>query len=518
MGAVNNAGMSEIIPVLELGKARAKEAFLAGSGRVINPSRNADTRQVRYRMGRHRGKTPDQVDSEFERLWGSVNPKVREKYAKMAGPQTSSGYGAKVEKPEMKKVPLAPVPRPEAKPDAAKVPTVDDLTKVDHSALTPDGMRHSIGDGAASAPVSLPKMPDAVTGTPEEWKAYNDQMAKLNPSTPFLKTPMGKLVAPIVDPDTIHNTDSAGNRIDKPGSVKPTAATPVATVEKPGAFAGAKRRGGASPSAQQGRISSGASPSAPPAVRDAAADVADKPWQNVAGQPAQTPVPRPMPDQKTSSVTPAERARPTMSETPAGMELVGMKGGVPQYESIGSVYGESPRKADAPPLGNVGPVRAERTANDIRADYQNRNQTPANRAGADNAMRSQGMVIPATPQTPVTRGPASQPAPAYQSPTEKGGAFSRERYAKTAAAQQEGWDKKAIRDGTASQATKDKWSDYSKEREAGVAMDKEINKGKPYGGAAPVVGGVGSTPNSKVVGIRPGSAFPIRKPRFAMAR
>jgi hypothetical protein len=264
----------------------------------------------------------------------------------------------------------------------------------------------------------------------------------------------------------IHGRGFKPNDAPVTAAATPAVASPAPVIEKPGAFAGAQRRGGTSPSGQQGRISSGASPSAPPAVRNEAANVADKPWP---GQGAQTPVPRPMLDQQTPSVTTAERARPAMGATPAGMELVGMKSGVPQYAPVGEVYGQSPRAADAAPAGGVGPVRPEVTTNDIRANYQNRMQTPAMKVGADNAMRSMGVNVPRVPVErpgqPVMRAPV-----AYQSPTEKGGAFSREAYARTAAAQQEGWDKKAIREGRASEATRQKWADYTAQRERDTKM------------------------------------------------
>jgi hypothetical protein len=88
---------------------------------------------------------------------------------------------------------------------------------------------------------------------------------------------------------------------------------------------------------------------------------------------------------------------------------------------------------------------------------------------ADNAMRAQGMVIPAAPMQrpgqPAQPGPASRVRP-YQDPTEAGGAFSREAYAKTAAAQQTGIERQAIREGRASEATRAKHEEYVSDMEA----------------------------------------------------
>jgi hypothetical protein len=199
------------------------------------------------------------------------------------------------------------------------------------------------------------------------------------------------------------------------------------------------------------------------------------------------------------------------------MELVGMKGGVPQYETMGKVYGESPRDAAIPaynPLTNQSPVpspasamqgRTElpaRSAQEIRDSFQT-GSTAA-------AVRQQGAPRPESrfrrPGAPAGPGPASQPATAYKSPTEGKGAFSRERYAKTAEVQQSGWEQKAIREGRASDATKAKHKQYAADWDAGRKMDAEIAKGQSYGGEAPKVGGPGFHKGSKVVSIRPGGS------------
>jgi hypothetical protein len=198
-----------------------------------------------------------------------------------------------------------------------------------------------------------------------------------------------------------------------------------------------------------------------------------------------------------------------------------MKGGVPQYETIGKVYGQSPRAEAATipaynPLPNQSPVPSPALAMQGRTDVK----LPARSAqeirdsfqtGSTAAtVRQQGAPRPESrfrrPGAPAGPGPASQPATAYKSPTEAGGAFSRERYAKTAEVQQSGWEQKAIREGRASDATKAKHKDYAAKWDAGRKMDAEIAKGQSYGGEVPKVGGPGFHKGSKVVSIRPGGS------------
>ena len=398
--------MSEIIPVLELGKAKAKEAFLAGSGRVINPSRYANTRQVRYRMGRHRGKTPDQVDSEFERLWGSVSPAIRAKYAKMAGPQTSSGYGAKVEKPVARPVAAPRVPAA----DPVAIGTPEERARV--AAMMQDGEGFAtagLGNDVAIQAMLLlrqqsKKAIQAAVATAGLGNDVAIQAAVAAAKQSKKKTADEQSAARAAEIEAARTQPRAGSA-EPPSTVGGKSPAPV--IEKPGAFAGA---------------------------------------------------------------------------TPTGMELVGMKSGVPQYAPVGEVYGQSPRAADSSPAGGVGPVRPEVTTDQIRADYQDRMQKTV--------PRPYDQYGP-TRQPPVPRGPASQPAPTYQSPTEKGGAFSRDAYARTAAAQQTGFEQKAIREGKASEETRAKHADYVAKMEADRKM---------FPAAKPV------------------STFPASKPRFAMAR
>ena len=84
--------------------------------------------------------------------------------------------------------------------------------------------------------------------------------------------------------------------------------------------------------------------------------------------------------------------------SPAGMELVGMKGGKPVYESMDSVYGPAEKPAAEefrPPMLQTPPMLQAQPATDDqrRADYQARMQQPK--------------IAAARPA--FVRGPASQP-------------------------------------------------------------------------------------------------------------
>jgi hypothetical protein len=124
-----------------------------------------------------------------------------------------------------------------------------------------------------------------------------------------------------------------------------------------------------------------------------------------------------------------------------------MSGGRPTYSSADSLYGEAKpsipntiatTSATADP---AKPVMVQgQSIEQRRADYQTRqNNTPGQNDAANNALRTMGITpTRESTQTPVPRGPASQPEPKYQSPIAKGGAFSDEAYASTSAAQARG--------------------------------------------------------------------------------
>jgi hypothetical protein len=171
---------------------------------------------------------------------------------------------------------------------------------------------------------------------------------------------------------------------------------PAATGRPSGGYpVGRGRVGGVSASGQQGRISTGASPSAPVAVRnEVAANAGVKPVMpdQVAAAPAAAPqvaatkpalVPAgeaKYPGQRVDGLSRQSSldARMAVYAPKEGEELVGMKGGIPQY---------APKSA---------PVAA----------------TPRDMAGADNAMRSQGMALRTPTAASMPRGPASQPVAA----------------------------------------------------------------------------------------------------------
>lgn len=309
------------------GKAAAFDTWLAQGGELVKKNGRGDKgKSSRFAQGPMRGMTYDQAKQKFERMWATAPDSVKNKYASRSletdlapverpGGQAPTGNAANGPRPGetmpqyYQRIGMAPKPEQPAKAEPspasemADVPTFEELTApVDQSKLSPDGMRHAIGSGEASAPIVPPQMPNAINGAPEEWKAYNAQMASLTPpSQPFLETPIGKLVAPIVDPDTINNTDAAVNRIDKGAPapvVTPTAAAPP-TLASPTESPAPRRYpssprgsvGGASATGQAGRISTGASPSAPVEVRNQVAANAGVP----AVIPDQVAAPMPKP-------------------------------------------------------------------------------------------------------------------------------------------------------------------------------------------------------------------------------
>lgn len=242
-----------------------------------------------------------------------------------------------------------------------------------------------------------------------------------------------------------------------PGAPASPAEAPYVPLPPPATQMGGRGSvGGTSPSGIQGRQGTGASPSAPVAVRNQVA--------------ANAGVPAVMPDQAAAPMpAPTQVAAP-----PVARPKINSLTGLPFGYRPGDAVDPAQAAAAAESVSNQGSATA----------FGGIQARPSDIAAADNAMRAQGMYVPAAPVQrpgqPTQPGPASQVRP-YQDPTEAGGAFSREAYASTAAAQQEGIEKQAIREGRASEATRAKHSTYAIERDRGVAMDKEIYGSGPTG-------------------------------------
>jgi hypothetical protein len=107
----------------------------------------------------------------------------------------------------------------------------------------------------------------------------------------------------------------------------------------------------------------------------------------------------------------SERVSPPIGKTPEGMELVGMKSGVPQYAPMQEVYGEAPTgrtvnpQATAPGSNRITApvVNPGRTAEDIRGDYQRKMQPAPTAAPTSRFRIPQGPASQQQPTGPTTR-------------------------------------------------------------------------------------------------------------------
>lgn len=111
------------------------------------------------------------------------------------------------------------------------------------------------------------------------------------------------------------------------------------------------------------------------------------------------------------------RRAPRLGATPEGMELVGMKSGVPQYLPINEVYGDLAKGVEqAGPMqekGAMGQGVKPLTDEQVRNEYQTKYSTPESQAGAQKMMEDTNVLPQSQPKptaSPIPRGPASQPA------------------------------------------------------------------------------------------------------------
>lgn len=110
------------------------------------------------------------------------------------------------------------------------------------------------------------------------------------------------------------------------------------------------------------------------------------------------------------------RRAPRLEATPEGMELVGMKSGVPQYLPINEVYGDLAKGMEqAGPnqdAAKAGLGVKNLTDEQVRNQYQTKADTPQNRAAAQKMMEDTNVLPQSRPKPtpmPYPRGPASQP-------------------------------------------------------------------------------------------------------------
>jgi hypothetical protein len=83
VGFVKNAGMEEIQTPEGRAKALAYQTWMNRAGGLITPAQGRFNE--RYRQGPQRGMTHGEAANQFEKMWREVSPQVREKYARQAG-------------------------------------------------------------------------------------------------------------------------------------------------------------------------------------------------------------------------------------------------------------------------------------------------------------------------------------------------------------------------------------------------------------------------------------------------
>jgi hypothetical protein len=198
----------------------------------------------------------------------------------------------------------------------------------------------------------------------------------------------------------------------------------------------------------QGAPAAGQSPAPAPGTAPAAAQQSPTGYQGPTGAPQAAPtgapvMAQPMGDVKDAAgkVTSRVPMDPAIkSDNGAGLTRVNRLTGLP----FGFKPGDSlPKSADATMQQRGNDSAMRQSINQSRA-IPAQNNTPGQNDAANNALRSMGIApTRESTQTPVPRGPASQPEPKYQSPIAKGGAFSDEAYASTRAAQAEGFKRQA---------------------------------------------------------------------------
>ena len=450
----------------EPGFAAALSRYAAQGGSV-----RTDKRGKRFMEGPHKGKTVEQVTEEAKDLWETASPAIKAKYTRRAtltpGPMVPEGDNEDGQGKMLKKT-EAPKSEPMPGSDEARAAALTETSRNEWANTADAG-----GGAAMAAAQSMYRKNQA-----------RDEAVRRGVATPDEVSTAKKMEADARASDTARRQSEidAARRSDNQALRGEAGLSPTVN---PNATAGAGRgtpiggrRGGASVSGQQGRISSGGSPNSSAEMITETADVADKNWQNVEKQPVK-------------------------------------KSAAPQQSTTSSATNPTRAELEAKPV-RINPLTGQPFGLIPQGVHQQMKQEAYDQKSAQDASAMNARRMAAS----LGRGPLSQPPKPYKSPLAPGGAFSNEAYARTAKAIETGEERLAIREGRASDATKAKHADYVKK----MADDTKAWSGvTPYDGKAPVVGGVGSRPGSKVLSIRPGTGRPMQpmaqsKPRFALAR
>ena len=373
---------------MEPGKAAAFDRWMAQGGQLPGvESRGRGGRKVGiYSQGPMKGMTYDQAKQKFEQMWGSASPEIRAKYdARAAGPAPRIG-NAELNASRPGETPAQTKARQKASRMGVKTPTAarpaSDKKAVDAggpvavgtpeerarvAAMVSEGEGFATadtGDGGMRAAAAMEAAAKESGGYKFGFNIRKDVEAVANGvhGRGFAPNPAKAQAAP-------------------PSGEAPSA--PAATGRPSGGYpVGRGRVGGVSASGQQGRISTGASPSAPVAVRN-----------EVAANAGVKPV---MPDQ----VAAAPAAAPQVAATKP--TRINSLTGLPMGYRPGDAVAAPQQKAADESVNNQRMTEA----------FGGIDARPADIAAANGAMRSQGMVVRAPTAASMPRGPASQPVAA----------------------------------------------------------------------------------------------------------
>lgn len=467
--------MAQTIIPNAAGKAAAFSTYIARGGERVSKG-GSKKPGFRYTEGPMKGKTYGQALSSFESKWEKAGPGVKDKYAKR---ESASVTLAPMEQRELGK---------DYKPNAsmsrratAETNETDSDEMVGKSsgwfkagggegggvpaggkktvnpAATPGAGRGTPVKKATQAGVDAPQTGpsfEALTDPNQEIQSIGDGSTRENNFTPTVGAD-GKPVKYKFGHNFPKDMEAIGNAVHGRGfqpNPKPATVNPAAT---PGAGRGTpvKAPDAAAPPAQVGPPKPrGLTPQRQQNITDAGGDTSklssdDRMFVEGKTREGGVPVDKAPPSPTTRSDDPENSGKPRMQGSSAERgELIGIRKGVPQYASPDELYGAAKPSirntinstpADADPTKPV--MIKPQSIEERRGDYQNRENLEI-------ATRNAPRAIPVIQPTPR--------APRKGSLDDPNNAFSKDAYARTAAAQQKGHNDASIRAGTASESTR----------------------------------------------------------------
>lgn len=491
------------------GKAAAFDRWMAQGGGLRNKYAGGrgdpELRgRTEFRQGPMKGMTMDQARQKFEQMWGSASPAIREKYEKRA---TVSVGATKPERRESAKDMYARQRESRMSDQAYRVGGKEGLRayeerKANTTARKPyDKDNNSVPDmiqrpaEVVAKPAAAPVADQVNIGTPEEQarvagllaEGEGFQTAGTNDSGMQAAVAMERSM---LDPLPWDSVATRGLKKMTRGVGNVIASMSHEEQNRRRNERIAAIRAAEMPASQKASAPAFVGPPAPVPTPASAPMVVAPP---VPGSPAD-PTPGKMP-------APGTPVTPGMA-TDERMHAQGKTnvGGVPiekkpvdlaaRESSAAPVVAKPPRinsltglPFGARPGETAGLNPAQRATADRMAVDRAAQGIPVARpsdiAGAQRTMERDGVTAPGSMTYGAPR--ATPVVVAKPRPTETGGAFGRDAYARTAAAQQTGYEQQAIRAGTASNATRAKHVDYVAKMEA----DRKMFPPRPV--ASPVV-------------------------------